>query len=188
MEKLTRCAWVSNEEIYQNYHDTEWGIPIHNDQALFENLVLEGMQAGLSWITVLRKREHFRSAFDYFDPQLVAQYNEDKVNELVQNANLIRHRGKIQAAINNAQQFLKVQIEFGSFDQYIWSFVNYAPIVTHWESEIPAKTALSDLISKDLKKRGFKFVGSLTIYAYMQACGLVCDHTQACFKSQHSSI
>lgn len=179
-----RCAWSTKDELYIHYHDTEWGVPLHDDQLLFEFLLLEGVQAGLSWLTVLRKRENYRKAYDNFDPQKVAAYDEAKFNELMQNQGIIRNRQKIAASINNAKCFLEAQKEFGSFDRYIWSFVDFKPVVNHFENlgEIPATSPLSDLISKDMKKRGFKFVGSTIIYAHMQATGMVNDHLASCFR------
>jgi DNA-3-methyladenine glycosylase I len=166
------------------YHDEEWGVPLHDDRLLFEFFVLEGFQAGLSWQIVLNKREAFRQAFDAFDPVKVALYDEAKIEALTQNAAIIRNKAKIAACVNNAQRFLEVQAEFGSFDRYIWQFVNHQPIVNRFASlkELPAKTPLSDHISNDLKKRGFKFVGSTVIYAHMQATGMVNDHLINCFR------
>ncbi|MFI3242286.1 MAG: DNA-3-methyladenine glycosylase I [Alphaproteobacteria bacterium] len=178
-----RCAWVDGSEIYKNYHDNEWGKPLHDDNMLFELLCLEGFQAGLSWITVLKKREDFCKAFDGFNPQVVASYDDCKVAELLQNEKIIRHKGKILAAINNARLFLEVQNKFGSFDEFIWGYVNGQPILNHFSkiSEVPAKTELSERISKDLRKMGFKFVGATIIYSFMQAIGMVNDHTKDCF-------
>jgi len=184
MEKQ-RCAWVPvNNPLYVKYHDEEWGVPVHDDRLLFEFLVLEGAQAGLSWLTVLRKRENYRQAFDGFDPPRVARYDEAKIQRLLQNPGIIRNRLKVRAAVTNAQAFLKVQEEFGSFDRFIWSFVNGRPIVNAWkrDGEIPASTPLSDTISRELKRRGFKFVGSTIVYAHMQATGMVNDHTTDCFR------
>ncbi len=183
----SRCEWAVKSEIMSKYHDEEWGKPLHDDQKLFEFLILEGMQAGLSWLTILKKREAFRRAYDNFDAQKVARYDETKVEELMADAGIIRNRMKIEASISNAKCFLKIVDEFGSFDKYIWSFVNFQPIVNQWTklSELPAKTELSDLISADLKKRGFKFVGSTVVYAHMQATGMVNDHLVHCFC--HSS-
>jgi DNA-3-methyladenine glycosylase I len=166
------------------YHDEEWGVPLHNDQKLFEFLVLEGFQAGLSWQIVLNKREAFRKAFDNFNPAKVAVYNQKKLEELVQNKTIIRNKMKIAATVNNAQRFLEVQEEFGSFDKYIWSFIDYKPIVNSFRTmkELPAKTPISDKISTDLKRRGFKFIGSTVIYAHMQATGMVNDHLTSCFR------
>ncbi len=185
-EDVCRCAWVDGSDIYQRYHDEEWGRPVHDDRKLFEMLTLESFQAGLSWITVLKKRECFRECFDDFDPGIVSGYDEAKILELLANPGIIRHRGKIQAAINNAQLFLQIQQEYGSFDQMIWSYVGHKPILSHVENQaaLPATTPLSDKISKDLKKRGFKFVGSTIVYSFMQAVGMVNDHSQECFLYQ----
>lgn len=182
MEKL-RCSWPGDIPIYLDYHDNEWGRPLHDDGKLFELLILEGAQAGLSWITVLKKREAYREAFDGFDPATVALYDEEKVEELMANEGIIRNRRKINAAITNAKLFLDVVEEFGSFDAFIWDYVDGTPIVNHWltQEDIPATTPLSDRISKDLKKRGFKFVGSTIVYAYMQSIGMVNDHIADCF-------
>ncbi len=180
-----RCAWCDeNSEIYKAYHDLEWGVPLHDDTELFEMLILEGMQAGLSWITILKKRDNFRKAFDGFDVRAVAAYDSDKVEALLQDSGIIRNRLKINAAIKNAEAFISIQEEFGSFDKYIWSFVNYRPLQNSFTSmeEIPAKTELSDDISKELKKRGMSFVGSTIIYAFMQAVGMVNDHQTGCFR------
>lgn len=179
---MKRCDWCGNDPLYVEYHDTEWGVPVYDDKVLFEFLILEGAQAGLSWITVLKKREAYRKAYDNFDPEKVAKYDENKIQELLQNSGIIRNKLKIRASINNAQQFLEVRKEFGSFSKYIWAFVDGKPIVNHFKttSEIPATTPLSDQISKDLKKRGFKFVGSTIIYAHMQATGMVNDHIIDC--------
>ena len=182
---MKRCAWVDPEnKIYTEYHDKEWGAPVHDDQKLFEMLVLEGAQAGLSWETVLKKRENYRKAFDSFDPQKVARYDEAKQAELLQNAGIIRNRLKVRSAIKNARVFLEIQKEFGSFDTYIWNFVNDKSIQNDFRSmkELPAKTGLSDIISKDLKKRGMNFVGSTIIYAFMQSIGMVNDHEVSCFR------
>jgi DNA-3-methyladenine glycosylase I len=180
--KPARCAWVNDDPLYIDYHDHEWGVPVHEDRKLFEMLILEGAQAGLSWYTVLKKREGYRQAFDGFDPDKVAAYDEAKTVELLDNAGIIRNRLKIRSAITNAQCFLQVSEEFGSFDAYIWQFVGGAPIRNRWRtmSEVPATTPQSDAMSKDLKKRGFKFVGSTICYAFMQATGMVNDHTLAC--------
>jgi DNA-3-methyladenine glycosylase I len=166
------------------YHDDEWGVPKHDERRLFEDLVLDGAQAGLSWMTILRKRENYRGAFDGFDPAKVAAYDEIKIEELLGNAGIIRNRQKINSAIKNAQAFLKVQEEFGSFDAYIWGFVDGKTIQNRWQSmsELPAKTELSEAVSKDLKKRGFSFVGPTIVYAFMQAVGMVNDHTADCFR------
>ena len=183
-----RCWWPT-DELYIRYHDTEWGVPLHDDRELFEFLVLEGAQAGLSWYTVLKKRESYRAAFDRFDPQKVARYNAAKIAKLLGNAGIIRNRLKIHAAVQNAKAFLKVQEEFGSFDAYIWRFVDGRPKVNRWRSmmEIPARTAISDALSKDLKQRGFKFVGSTICYAHMQATGMVNDHLVTCFRHKQLS-
>lgn len=182
--EVKRCVWAGNDPVYQSYHDTEWGVPLHDDQQLFEFLILEGAQAGLSWITILKKRAAFREAFDNFDYNLVANYGADKVAELMDNAAIIRNRLKINAAIQNAQSYLKVREEFGSFDQYIWDFVEHKPLQNSWPSakQMPAKTELAEILSKDLKKRGFKFVGPIIVYSHMQATGMVNDHTVDCFR------
>ncbi len=187
MNEKSRCPWAGNLPIYIDYHDNEWGRPEHDDTRLFEMLILEGMQAGLNWITILKKRETFREAFDGFDPRKVARYDEAKIQELLSNAGIIRNRLKVNAAVINAQAFLEVQKKYGSFDQLIWSYVDHTPIQNHWKTmeEIPAKTLLSDQISKDLKKMGFKFVGSTIIYAFMQATGIVNDHLTSCFAYQN---
>lgn len=179
-----RCFWVNSDEIYIQYHDNEWGTPVYDDATLFEFLVLETFQAGLSWITILKKRENFRKAFDNFDYQKIAKYPESKYESLLQDAGIIRNKLKIRSAITNAQLFMDIQKEFGSFSKFIWSYTNGKPIVNafHTRAEVPATTALSDTISKDLKKRGFKFVGSTVVYAFMQATGMVNDHTTDCFK------
>lgn len=178
-----RCAWASNE-LLAHYHDTEWGIPLHDDRALFECLTLEGAQAGLSWYTILQRREGYRRAFDGFDPRVVAQYDEARVESLVGDPSIIRHRQKIEATVNNARAFLRVQAEFGSFDAYIWQFVGGRPLANRWQSnaEIPTSTPESEAMSRDLKRRGFKFVGSTICYAFMQAVGMVNDHTVNCFR------
>ncbi len=177
-----RCEWCLGHELYLAYHDNEWGVPIHDDRQFFELLTLEGAQAGLSWLTILKKREGYRRAFDNFDPQTVANYSEVKITALLQDASIIRNRRKIEAAIRNARAFLAVQAEFGSFDRYIWSFVGGQPMVNHWQTmaEIPATSTESDAMSKDLIKRGFKFVGSTICYAFMQSAGLVNDHVVGC--------
>ena len=181
---MNRCSWVNMKNpLYVKYHDEEWGIPVHDDRKLFEMLILEGMQAGLSWLTVLRKRPAFREAFDNFDYEKVAKYDESKVEELMQNKGIIRNRRKFESAITNAQQFIRIREEFGSFDAFIWSYVENTPIRNHFqnEAEVPTSTELSDQISKDLKKRGFRFVGSTIIYSYMQAVGMVNDHVENCW-------
>lgn len=182
---MKRCAWVKTEnKKYCDYHDIEWGIPVHDDRKLFEMLILEGAQAGLSWETVLNKRETYKEAFDNFDPQKVAQYDEKKHEELLQNKGIIRNKLKVKSATKNAKIFLEIQKEFGSFDTYIWGFVDGKPIQNKFESlsDIPAKTDLSDAIAKDLKKRGMNFVGSTIIYAFIQAVGMVNDHEVSCFR------
>ena len=181
--EITRCAWCEKDDLYRNYHDEEWGKPIYDDETIFEFLILESFQAGLSWYTILAKRENFRAAFDYFDYQKIAQYSEDKVEELIQNTGIIRNRLKILATINNAQKFMEVQKEFGSFSKYIWGFVNHEPIVNRPKTlkEVPATTEISDALAKDLKKRGFKFMGSTVVYAHMQATGMVNDHVEDCW-------
>ncbi len=179
---ITRCSWCLSSDLYKNYHDTEWGKPIYEDNKLFEFLILETFQAGLSWITILNKRENFRTAFDNFDYNKIANYNEDKIQELMLNAGIIRNQLKIKAAVTNAIAFIKIQTEIGSFSQYIWSFVDGKPINNNPKNlkDIPTTTNLSDTISKDLKKRGFKFVGSTVVYAHMQATGMVNDHIEDC--------
>jgi len=183
MSEVNRCPWAGDLPIYIAYHDREWGRPVHEDQKLFEMLILEGMQAGLTWITVLKKREAYREAFDGFDPQKVALYDEAKIEELLKNEGLIRNRLKMQAAVTNAKAFLAVVQEYGSFDKFIWGYVGNQPIQNCRESlaDVPATTPLSDQLSKDLKKRGFKFVGSTILYAFMQATGMVNDHLTGCF-------
>ncbi len=185
MDEKHRCGWVSNDPLYIDYHDNEWGKPIRDDAGQFEFLVLESFQAGLSWITILKKRENFREAFDHFDYKKIANYSEDKVHELMQNEGIIRNEKKIRAAINNAQRFMEIQQEFGSFTQYLWGFTNGDIVVNTWDNykDAPATTTLSDTVSKDLKKRGFKFLGSTTVYAHLQATGIVNDHEKNCFLS-----
>lgn len=179
-----RCEWCLKNDLYIHYHDTEWGVPVHDDRLLFEFLILEGVQAGLSWLTILRKRENYRLAYDGFNPEVIATYDEAKMNELMQDSGIIRNRQKILASVNNARCFLEVQKEFGSFDRYIWSFTDFKPVVNYFESlkEVPATSAISDKISKDMKARGFKFVGSTIIYAHMQATGMVNDHLVSCYR------
>ena len=179
-----RCFWVTDSQLYKNYHDEEWGVPIFDDKTLFEFLILETFQAGLSWITILNKRDNFRKALDNFDYKKMATYNESKYESLMKDAGIIRNKLKIRSAIINAQVFMEIQKEFGSFSKFIWSYVNNEPIINKFlkKEDLPATTILSDTISKDLKKRGFKFVGSTVMYAYMQAVGLVNDHTVDCFK------
>ena len=181
MDKI-RCAWCGNDELYQKYHDEEWGKPVYDDETIFEFLVLESFQAGLSWYTILKKRENFAEAFDRFDFKKIATYSDDKVEELMENTGIIRNRLKILATINNAQKFQDVQKEFGTFSKYIWGFVDGKPIDNQPKSlkEVPATTEISDALSKDLKKRGFKFLGSTVVYAHMQATGMVNDHVVDC--------
>ncbi|WOD44852.1 DNA-3-methyladenine glycosylase I [Hwangdonia lutea] len=184
MEKKHRCGWCVGDNLYETYHDKEWGVPVYDDATLFEFLILETFQAGLSWITILRKRENFRKAFDNFDYKKIAQYNQDKIDALLQDAGIIRNKLKVKATITNAQAFMKIQEEFGSFSKYIWAFVDGKPIknkLKHY-TDAPANTPLSDALSKDLKKRGFKFVGSTVVYAHMQATGMVNDHELGCFR------
>ncbi|UMB53536.1 DNA-3-methyladenine glycosylase I [Lutibacter sp. A64] len=182
--KNKRCDWCGEDPIYVEYHDKEWGVPVFNDTKLFEFLILETFQAGLSWITVLKKRENFREAFDNFNYKKIATYNDNKFNELLNNKGIIRNKLKIKATISNATCFMEIQKEFGSFSNYIWKFTNGKPLKNTYKtlSEVPATTLLSDIISKDLKKRGFKFVGSTVIYAYMQATGMVNDHITSCYR------
>ncbi len=184
MADNNRCGWSVKDPIYIEYHDNEWGIPVHDDRLLFEFLILEGAQAGLSWLTVLKKREGYRKAFDNFDVKKVARYTEKKIEKLLQDASIIRNKLKVNSAVTNAKAFMKVQEEFGSFDKYIWSFTDGKVIHNKWKSlkEIPARTKESDAISKDLIKRGFKFVGSTIMYAHMQATGMVNDHVVDCFR------
>lgn len=180
-----RCAWVPEDNLlYQEYHDKEWGVPVHDDRLHFEFLILEGAQAGLSWLTILKRRDAYRKAFDNFDPKKVARYGPGKIEELMQNEGIIRNRLKIESSVTNAQAFLAVQKEFGSFDAYIWGFIGGKPIQNKWKgrSEVPAVTADAERLSKDLMKRGFRFVGPTIIYAHMQAIGLVNDHTVDCFR------
>ena len=186
MENKTRCAWCEKDDLYRKYHDEEWGIPVYDDVTLFEFLTLETFQAGLSWYTVLAKREHFRDAFDNFDYKKIVNYSEDKIEELLLNPGIIRNKLKVHATVSNAVAFMKVQEEFGSFSKYIWGFVDGKPIDNKLQSlkDIPATTPLSDAISKDLKKRGFKFVGSTVVYAHMQATGMVNDHIESCWTRQ----
>lgn len=183
MEKH-RCGWCSGDALYEAYHDLEWGVPVKDDDTLFEFLILETFQAGLSWITVLRKRENFRKAFDHFDYKKIAQYNQAKRDALLQNPGIIRNKLKVNATVTNARAFMKVQEEFGSFSNYIWGFIDGKPIKNAFNDyrDAPANTELSDTISKDLKKRGFKFVGSTVVYAHMQATGMVNDHEVSCFR------
>jgi len=179
-----RCGWSTSDPLYIKYHDEEWGVPLHDDKKLFEFLILEGAQAGLSWITILKKRENYRKALDNFDFEMIAGYGQKKINTLMSDAGIVRNRLKINAAVVNARAFIKVRQEFGSFDKYIWGFTGGKPLINKWKTlkEVPAETAESDLMSRDLKKRGFKFVGSTICYAFMQAVGMVNDHTTECFR------
>ncbi|HXG28520.1 MAG TPA: DNA-3-methyladenine glycosylase I [Nevskiales bacterium] len=181
---LSRCAWSQVSPQYIAYHDTEWGVPVHDDRRLFEFIVLEGAQAGLSWSTILHKRENYRRAFDGFDPEKVARYTAKRIEKLLANPGIVRNRLKVESAVSNARAFLAVQEAFGSFDRYIWGFVDGRPIQNRWTSlkQIPARTPLSDTISQDLKQRGFRFVGSTIVYAHMQATGMVNDHLVSCFR------
>ena len=183
MTEKIRCGWVGGIPIFEDYHDNEWGRPVHDDRQLFEMLILEGAQAGLTWLTILKRRESYRKAFDNFNPQVVAAYDDAKIQELLANEGIIRNRLKVNAAVTNARLFLEVTEKYGSFDNFIWSYVDYTPIINSPTKmvDIPATTPLSDKISKDLKKMGFKFVGSTIIYAFMQATGMVNDHTADCF-------
>jgi DNA-3-methyladenine glycosylase I len=184
-EKITRCTWVPDDnELYVKYHDFEWGVPVHDDRKLFEMLTLAGAQAGLSWLTILKRREGYSLVFDDFDVIKIARYSDKRVAAILSDARIIRNRQKVESTVNNAKICIKVQDEFESFDNYLWSFVDHRPIVNTFkrESELPVKTALSDIISKDMKKRGFKFVGSTSIYAFIQGIGMVNDHTTDCFR------
>jgi len=188
MEKV-RCNWTKNDSNNNEYHDTEWGFPQHDDNKLFEYLVLDSFQAGLSWLTILKKRENFRKAFDGFNAEIIANYQRDKIDALMKNAGIVRNQLKIEATVTNAQAFLAIQKEFGSFDKYIWQFVQGKTIENKWETDanIPSKTKESDKMSADLKKRGFKFVGSTMCYAFMQGSGMVNDHSAACFRHKDIS-
>lgn len=181
---MKRCNWCEGSELMIHYHDTEWGVPLHNDRKLFEFMVLDAFQAGLSWSTVLKKRENFRKAFDNFDPVKIARYTAVRKKKLMQDEGIIRNRQKIEATVINAREFLKVQKEFGSFDRFIWQFTGHATLVNKWkeQKQLPAKTAQSDAMSKELQKRGFRFVGSTICYAFMQAAGMVNDHLTGCFR------
>lgn len=181
---MERCSWCGHNELYVEYHDKEWGVPVHDDKKHFEFLLLESAQAGLNWLTILKKRENYRMAYDNFDVQKISEYDEAKYNSLLNNKGIIRNKMKIKASINNAKCFIKIQNEFGSFDEYIWRFSEYKPVVNCWhsESQVPATSGLSDQISSDLKKRGFKFLGSTIVYAHLQATGIINDHTTSCFR------
>jgi DNA-3-methyladenine glycosylase I len=184
---LNRCPWCGNDDLYIKYHDEEWGVPVHDDRKHFEFLVLESAQAGLSWITILRKRENYRKAYDGFDPAKVAHYDYKKINELMQNPGIVRNKRKIEASINNARCFLRIQEEFGSFDNYIWDFVNNKPVKNHWTdiSQVPANSELSDRVSKNLTSRGFRFLGTTIVYSHLQATGIINDHLTTCFRYSH---
>ena len=184
-----RCSWCEGDALYEQYHDKEWGVPIFDDLKLFEFLTLETFQPGLSWITILRKREHFRKVFDQFDYEKVARYGDEKINALLNNQSIIRNKQKIKAAVNNAQRFIAIRQKHGTFSQYIWDFVGGKPLQNSFKTleEIPAKTALSERISKDLKQNGFQFVGPTVVYAHMQATGMVNDHLVGCFRNQELS-
>ncbi len=181
---MYRCSWCGGNDQYIQYHDIDWGVPVHDDNKHFEYLILEGAQAGLSWLTILKRREHYRKVYDGFDPAKVAKYSEEKIQELLSDPGIIRNKLKVRASVNNAKLFLEIQKEFGSFDKYIWGFTNGKTVKNSWKSlsEVPAKTSLSDKISIDLKKRGFKFTGSTIIYAQLQASGIVNDHLIDCFR------
>lgn len=178
-----RCDWVTNEPLYITYHDKEWGIPLYDDRKLFEMLCLEGAQAGLSWWTILQKREHYEEVFDNFEASKIINYTDDKIQELLNDKGIVRNKLKVNSVVTNAKAFLEIQKEFGSFSNYIWSFVDHQPIINYWETlkDVPVSTPISDRMSKDLKKRGFKFIGTTICYAFMQAVGLVNDHTKDCF-------
>ncbi len=181
---IRRCAWTTADSLYIKYHDEEWGVPIYDDRLLFEFIILEGVQAGLSWITILKKREHYRLVFDHFDASKIAQYDEEKITGLLNDKGIIRNRKKVEAGILNARAFLKIQEEFGSFNTYIWQFIGGSPLINHWPDikSIPTETRESIAMSKDLKKRGFHFVGPTICYAFMQATGMVNDHTTDCIR------
>ena len=184
-ESLRRCSWAQGSELERDYHDREWGVPVHKDNSLFEFLTLEGAQAGLSWVTILKKRENYRRLFDDFEVEKIAGYDKRKLASLLNNPGIVRNRLKIESTVSNAAAFIEVQNEFGSFDEFIWRFTDGQPILNRWQrvDEIPASTAISDAMSKELKKRGFRFVGSTICYAFMQAIGMVNDHTLDCFRS-----
>ncbi len=184
MQDKTRCAWAGSDPLYLDYHDNEWGVPVYNEQMLFEYLILEGMQAGLSWITILKKRAHYRACFANFNPEIIAGYQQDNIERLLENKNIIRNRLKIESIVHNANVFLALKTQVQSFSDYLWRFVDGKPVINHWKTSqaVPATTALSDQLAKDLKQRGFKFVGSTICYAFMQAVGMVNDHTIDCFR------
>jgi DNA-3-methyladenine glycosylase I len=181
---MKRCPWCEGNDLTLKYHDEDWGVPVHEERKHFEFLTLEAAQAGLSWLTILRKRENYRSAYNQFDPRIIAGYDEKKVEALIRNEGIVRNRKKIEASVNNARRFLEIQDRWGSFDRYIWEFVDGKPVVNAWRElhEIPCRTELSDKISKDLKQRGFQFMGSLIIYSHLQATGLINDHLVSCFR------
>ena len=183
-DALQRCTWALGSELEQNYHDTEWGVPLHDDRKLFEFITLEGAQAGLSWATILKKRENYRKLFADFDVEKISRYNKNNIQTLLKNPGIIRNRLKVESTISNARAFIKIQQEFGSFDTYIWRFSDGEPVVNRWKTakHIPTSTAISDAMAKDLKKRGFRFIGSTICYAFMQATGIVNDHTIDCFR------
>ena len=183
-----RCTWAGDDPLYLAYHDTEWGVPCYDDRLLFELLILEGAQAGLAWITILRKRDNYRQSFDEFDPVKIARYSQKRVDKLLQNPGIVRNRLKVESTVSNAKAYLEIQEKYGSFSDYLWRYVDGKPITNHWRDikQVPASTPLSDQLSKDLKKAGFRFVGTTICYAYMQAVGLVNDHTTDCFR--HSQI
>jgi DNA-3-methyladenine glycosylase I len=180
---MKRCDWCLKDELYIRYHDEEWGVPVHDDRKHFEFLVLESAQAGLSWLTILKRRENYRKAYDNFDPEAVARYGEEKIEHILSDSGIIRNRKKIEASIENAKRVLEIQREYGSFDRYIWRFTDYKPVVYSYRSvsEIPASSGLSDRVSRDLKARGFRFMGSVIVYSYLQATGLINDHIDSCF-------
>lgn len=184
-----RCAWVTDDPLYISYHDLEWGVPIYDDRLLFEFLVLEGMQAGLSWLTILKKRDNYRKSFDNFNAKKIVKYDQQKIDQLLMNEGIVRNKLKIASVITNAKSFLEVKQEFSSFSEYIWGFVNGSPIQNRWRNitQLPSTSAISDQLSKDLKKRGFKFVGSTICYAFMQAVGMINDHTADCFLYKKAS-
>ncbi|HEY8513829.1 MAG TPA: DNA-3-methyladenine glycosylase I [Cyclobacteriaceae bacterium] len=184
MAEKIRCTWCLKTDLYIRYHDEEWGVPVHDDRTHFEFLILEGAQAGLSWLTILNKREGYRRCFADFDPEKVARFTQKRIEKILQDPGIVRNRLKVNSAVNNAQKFLDIQEEFGSFDNYIWRFVNGEPIVNRWADmkQVPATSKESDALSKDLAKRGFKFVGSTVMYAHLQACGLINDHITTCFR------
>lgn len=187
---VNRCKWANHHEILKVYHDEEWGLPIHDERALYECLVLQGNQAGLSWMTILKKRDNYRKAFDNFDYKKIVKYDSEKIEELMNNSGIIKNRLKINAAISNAKALLKVQKEYGSFEKYIWKFTNHRPLINGFKaySEIPASTEVSETMSKDLKKRGFKFIGPTICYAFMQAAGIVNDHVTSCFRFKEVNV